>query len=147
VCDPEARLVEVEPDASGRLELERDGVRLSAVRTLHTPESLAWRADLSSGESLAYTGDSPETPAVAELAHAVDLFVSECSFREEDATDNHLSPRSAGRLARAAGCGTLLLSHFYPGLEPEDARAGAALEFAGRIELARDGSRHALQRA
>ena len=147
VRDPDCELLEVRPDAAGGLALERAGARFSAVRTLHTPDALAWRVDLDSGESLTYSGDSPETPAVGELASGCDLFVCECSFREEEATDNHLTPRSAGRLAARAGCRTLLLTHFYPGLEPEFARAGAAEEFDGRIEAARDGSRHALRRA
>jgi ribonuclease BN (tRNA processing enzyme) len=94
------------------------------------------------GWSLAYTGDTDEDPAVAELARGVDLFVCECSFPDEEATPNHLTPSSAARLARRAGVGRLLLTHFYPSLEPERARRAAALTFGGPIECARDGSVH-----
>ena len=38
----------------------------------------------------------------------------------------------------------LVLTHFYPGLEPEVARRGAARVYDGPIELARDGSVHRL---
>jgi ribonuclease BN (tRNA processing enzyme) len=41
----------------------------------------------------------------------------------------------------------LLLTHFYPEMEPEAARQGAGRIFAGTIELARDGSRHLLRGA
>jgi len=53
---------------------------------------------------------------------------------------NHLTPGGAARLARAAGAERLILTHFYPAMDPEEARARAALLFPGRIELARDGA-------
>ena len=67
---------------------------------------MSWRADLAGGESVAYSGDTPESQAVAELAREVDLFVVECSLPDELGTPNHLTPSSAGRLAAAAGCRT-----------------------------------------
>jgi ribonuclease BN (tRNA processing enzyme) len=143
VEDPTANLVE--------LPLERPiahrvpGARWTAVPTAHTPHALAWRADLASGESLAYSGDSGENPAVADLARGADLFVAECSFPDEAAVEHHLTPSSAARLAARAGCQRLVLSHFYPACDPEAARAVAAGIFGGPIELARDGSRHWLR--
>ena len=141
--DPGASVVEVEV-AQGRA-LERPGLVLTRAPTRHTAESLAWRADLSDGSSVAYTGDTPETPAVAELARGVDLFVVECSMPDERELVGHLTPSSAARLAAAAGCRRLLLTHFYPDVEPEHARALAARTFRGPIELARDGSVHPLR--
>lgn len=146
---PRARLVEVEP---GEV-LERDGLRWRSTANGHTPESLSWRVEtarvegetmqandaVSAGWSLVYTGDTPEDPRVAELARGVGTFLCECSFPEEEATANHLTPSAAARLARAAGVARLILTHFYPSLEPEEARARAARVFDGRIELARDG--------
>jgi hypothetical protein len=37
-----------------------------------------------------------------------------------------------------------VLTHFYPGLEPAEAREVASRTFRGPIELARDGARFAL---
>ncbi|MCZ6597145.1 MAG: MBL fold metallo-hydrolase, partial [Planctomycetota bacterium] len=105
----------------------------------HTAEAVAWRVDLPSGVSFAYTGDTGENLAVAELARGADLFVAECSFPDEEGVALHLTPSSAARLAAAAGVGTLLLTHFYPETDPEDARAVAARTFDGPIELACDG--------
>lgn len=136
---------EVDPRAAtGRIEC--GAFDLTWVATDHTPESVAWRADLAGGASVTYSGDSGENPSVARLARATDLFVCECSFPDERAVPHHLTPSSAGRLARDASCARLLLTHFYPEMDPELARAGAAQVFAGVIELARDGSRHALER-
>jgi ribonuclease BN (tRNA processing enzyme) len=140
--DPGAKVVEVAPGEP----LERERMRLTCARNGHTPEAVSWRADLAGGESVAYSGDTPESQAVAELAREVDLFVVECSLPDELGSPNHLTPSSAGRLAAAAGCRRLLLSHFYPDVDPERARTQVAGLYAGPIELARDGSRHALTR-
>lgn len=135
-----ASVREVEPNAAGELDLERFRLRWTA--TGHTPEALAWRVEWANGRSITYTGDSGEEPRVAALARGTSLLVCECSFPDDQAVEHHLTPTSAGRMARAADCERLLLTHFYPSLEPEDAAAGAARIFDGPIELARDGSRH-----
>ena len=47
--------------------------------------------------------------------------------------------RAAGRIARAAGCRRLLLTHFYPETEAaEDPVAAAREEFSGEVIGARD---------
>ncbi len=141
VEDPHATLKEVSLEADGRASFERDGVVFTCVATGHSAEAVAWRVERG-GTSLAYTGDTPENTDVADLARGVDLFVAECSFPDDEAVPNHLSPTSAGEMARRAECSTLLLTHFYPGLDPADAVEGAGARFPGPIEAARDGSRH-----
>ncbi|TDJ77523.1 MAG: ribonuclease Z [Planctomycetota bacterium] len=135
---------EVEPTTEIS-ELQLDGLVLAHVHTMHTDTSLAWRATLPAGPSVTYTGDTREVDQVAELARDTDLFVAECSFPDEDGVPGHLTPSSAARLARAAGARRLLLTHFYPSLEPERARATAARTFTGPIDVACDGSVHPLR--
>jgi ribonuclease BN (tRNA processing enzyme) len=135
--DPAASFLEVEPRA-GLPPLERGALRLSWTPTGHTEEALAWRADLPA-TSLAYSGDSPESAGVADLARGVDLFTCECSHADGRGVSGHLTPSSAARLASRAGVRRLLLSHFYPELDPLQARAAAARTFEGEILLARDG--------
>lgn len=144
----------VEPEDCSILELgdtakdgwagEFDGIRLSCVGTGHTPHALAWRADLADGSSVCFTGDTPESKAVADLARDVELFTAECSHLDGEGVAGHLTPTSAARMAVRAECRRLLLSHFYPGVEPERAREQASATFPGTIELARDGSVHPL---
>ncbi len=134
----ETAFVEVDP-AAGAARLEREGLRLTWTATGHTAEAVAWRADLEGGASVAYSGDSTESSEVARLARGVDLFVCECSHPDGRGVPEHLTPSSAARLARASGCRKLLLTHFYPALDPEQAREQAARVHAGAIELARDG--------
>jgi ribonuclease BN (tRNA processing enzyme) len=141
--DPLASIYEVPLDERGQGSLVCGELTLSCVATGHTSEALAWRVDLPGGASLAYTGDTPESAEVARHAAGVDLFVSECSHREEHALPSHLTPARAGRMAAAAGCRKLLLSHFYPDVEPQDAAQEAARFYRGPIETARDGSVHA----
>ena len=81
-------------------------------------------------------------PSLARLAHRTTLFVCECSFPEEAAVPNHLTPSGAAAIARSAGAERLLLTHFYPSMDPEEARHRAARLFSGPIECARDGSVH-----
>ena len=137
VQDPRATTREVEPGEP----FTADGLRFTPAATRHTAEALAWRVDLASGTSLLYTGDTGEQPEVAELGRGVDLFVAECSFPDERAVAAHLTPSSAARLAAAAGARALLLTHFYPGTDPDEARRVAARTFPGPIHLARDGAR------
>jgi len=135
---PRATLSEVEPGEA----LERDGLAWRSAANGHTPEALSWRVEPASGAgwSLVYSGDTPDDPRVAELAAGADTFLCECSFPEELATENHLTPTSAARLARAAGVRRLVLTHFYPSMDPAEARARAERVFDGPIELARDGA-------
>lgn len=138
--DPSAAFTEVDPADGPARALERGALRLTWVATGHTPEAVAWRADLEGGASVAYSGDSPEEPAVARLARGAGLFVCECSHPDGEAAPGHLTPSAAGRLAASSAARRLLLTHFYPTVDPELARAQAGRFFAGPIELARDGA-------
>ena len=134
----DTELVEVSIDDAGRGRYVTERFTLTCVRTGHTPHALAWRAE-GAGISVAYSGDTGEVPAVAELANDVGLFVLECSFSDDAAVPHHLTPSSAARLAQASGCRRLLLTHFYPGLDPDEARRRASTIYAGPIESAHDG--------
>lgn len=137
---PNAELVELAADARGRAELARPEMRLACVANGHTSDSVSWRVDLAGGASLAYSGDTPFEPRVAELARDVDLFVVECSHPDGRGVPGHLTPTSAAELARLSRCRRLVLTHFYPQVEPTDARAIAAGIYGGPIELAHDGA-------
>ena len=150
VADPRCVVREVSPRATGappeRLQVGGGAAafELSCAPAHHTREALAWRADLAHGASVTFSGDSGWSDAVAALARGCSLFCCECSFPDDEAVEGHLTPSSAGRLAALAGCRALLLTHFYPSLDPREARRGAARAYAGPIHLARDGAVFAL---
>ncbi|MEY2786850.1 MAG: hypothetical protein RL277_3062 [Planctomycetota bacterium] len=137
---------EVEPQAIGRW-IELDGLKLAWRPTGHTPHALCWRVDLGNGCSVTYSGDSGESPELAALARGTSVLVCECSFGEEHAQQHHLTPSGAARLALDAGVGKLVLTHFYPSLDPGLALERARAVFPGLIELSADRTRHALAQA
>lgn len=110
---------------SGALALGGCTLALAAAANGHTPNAVSWRVSLPSGFELGYTGDSGEVAAVAELCRDVDLFVAECAFPAGQEAEHHLTPHSAARLALAARAKSLLLTHFYPSVDPAEAVAQA----------------------
>ena len=77
------------------------------------------------GQSFAFVMDTRLCPAAIELARGVDLLVCESTYLDEDADkarDNgHMTARDAATVAREAGAGTLVLTHFsqrYHSLRP-----------------------------
>lgn len=120
--DPSARANErsaPEPLRCGALELEY-------CATGHTHNALAWRITFANGFVLVYSGDCPAEEqgghaALAELARAADLLLVECSAPDSAPLPGHLTPRSVAAIVRAARPRHVLLTHFYPDLEPQNA--------------------------
>ena len=73
--------------------------------------------------TLAYSGDTGEVPEQVELARDADLYLVECASNDSDPAPHHLHPQAVARLAEAAQPRRLLLTHFYPGVDPEASRA------------------------
>lgn len=144
VPDEGVALHELALDGDGVCGFEAGGLRFLGAANGHCPEALSWRVERPGAWRLAYSGDAPFAPIVAEVARDADLFLCECSFADDAGTANHLTPTQAARLATEAGARRLLLTHFYPGLDPRDAAATAAAAFDGPVDTARDGSVHLL---
>jgi ribonuclease BN (tRNA processing enzyme) len=128
--------------------------------------SIALRFD-ALGRSIVFSGDTAYSPGLVQLARGADVLVCEAmhvaatrrSFDERVAAgayadnpegiwqhiaDTHSPLDVAGRMAREAGVGTLVLNHIIPGgwnpeLDDDFYRREAAREFAGRILVGRDG--------
>jgi ribonuclease BN (tRNA processing enzyme) len=96
----------------------------------------------ASGQVLAYTGDSGPSPLLAELARGADLFLAEATnpWQVEGGSARYLSSaRQAGAVARQAGAGRLVLTHLWPGTDPEEAVRAAAGSYPGEIAVATPG--------
>jgi ribonuclease BN (tRNA processing enzyme) len=139
VLDPGYPLEIREMAPGGSLELS-PGTALGAFKTPHTPESLAF-AVWDRNARLVYTGDTGPDAGLAAWASGCDLLLAECSLPAERAIAIHLTPAQAGALARDAGAGRLVLTHFYPPVEGTDPAAAAARVFSGPVVAARDGDR------
>jgi ribonuclease BN (tRNA processing enzyme) len=139
VVEPEFPLQVVEIAPGDAVDLAA-GVALEACDTPHTAESVAY-AVRTGDAHLVYTGDTGPSDALAQWAAGCDLLLAECSLPDERAVELHLTPSQAGALARAAGAGRLVLTHFYPVFGDTDPAEVAARQFDGEIVAAQDGDR------
>jgi ribonuclease Z len=82
------------------------------------------------GAKLAIVGDTEEIASLVEPVRDADALVIEATFLERDAAlaraRGHLTAAAAGRLARDAGVGKLLLTHISGRYKPEEILAEAA---------------------
>ncbi|AXK33844.1 MBL fold metallo-hydrolase [Streptomyces armeniacus] len=107
-----------------------------------TETSDAKGANGTNGGTLTYTGDTGPTADIPELARGADLLLSEATYPEhvpEADAEFLLSARLAGRYAAEAGVGRLVLTHLWPGTDPDEAVSAAASAYDGPIRVARPG--------
>lgn len=90
------------------------------------------------GKAIAYSGDSEYCAEVVRLCGDADLAVLDCSYPANKPGPAHLDAGQCGQVAREAGVGRLILSHFYPLTERYDVRAQAGERYAGPILKGRD---------
>jgi ribonuclease BN (tRNA processing enzyme) len=112
--------------------------KVSAARTVHSGESLAYRFEYE-GRSLVFTGDADYDQGIVALSEGADMLVADCSFPDAKKVRGHLSAKECGLVARKAGVKKLLLSHLYAvGLAEEDRITESREEFDGQVVLAED---------
>lgn len=125
------------PLREGRPVLETNGVRITATPGTHAGVGvLALRMeDTVTGRSIVYTADTEPCPAVTRLAMGADLLLHEAT----GGNFGHSSPAQAAEVAREAGVGRLVLTHYPVYGADLQAWQAAAAEFPGPTSLARDG--------
>ena len=122
-----------------RLEVGPFGVRSWLLPHWLPNAGLRLEAD---GQVLAYTGDSGPSPLLAELARGVGVFLAEATnpWQLTGSDARYLSTaRQAGEIAREAGAGHLVLTHLWPGTDPDEAVRAAAASYPGEIAVASPG--------
>jgi ribonuclease Z len=132
------------PVADGNTLELRSGIRLTTFLVDHEPAgrgAMGCLVDLD-GVRVVYSGDTRPHPRLIEAAQNADLLVHEAGGLDAHAAEVHRPGHStagdAGRAAKAAGVGRLVLTHL-----PSDALAEPMLEearaaFGGPVELASD---------
>ena len=122
-----------------RLEVGPFGVRSWLLPHSVPNAGLRLEAD---GQVLAYTGDSGPSPLLAELARGAGVFLAEATnpWQLTGSNARYLSTaRQAGAVAREAGAGRLVLTHLWPGTDPDEAVRAAAASYPGEIAVASPG--------
>ena len=91
------------------------------------------------GLSITYTGDAGPIDDLVELADRTDLLLAEATFVDSvpaTSAGNLNSALEVGRQAAQAGAGRLLLTHLWPGTDPEASRAAASRAFQDWVGVA-----------
>jgi ribonuclease Z len=131
---------------------DRDGVSIRVAPTDHRPVAPTIGFRIEAGDtSVVLAGDTVPCKSLDDLAARADALVHTVIRKElisllpqqriKDICDYHSSVQQAAATAKRAGVGTLVLTHYVPGIAPgqeEQWRALAAAEFDGRIELGDD---------
>ena len=113
--------------------------RITPRTMTHVPDlhCVGYRVEYR-GKALAYSGDTLYCDNLVSLCRQTDVAVLDCSFPANKPGPAHLHAGQCGLVAREAGIGRLVLSHFYPVAERYDVRAQAGEEFTGPVTMARD---------
>jgi len=111
---------------------------ISTIPVSHTPQSLAYRLEDSSGSSVVFSGDTDYCEELIEIAAGADMLVSECAAPENGKIPGHLTPSEAGRIAAEARVKKLILTHFYPECDRQDMITPCRREYDGPVILAED---------
>lgn len=135
-----------------------DRVRVTAALNDHPPirHSFAYRFD-TADRSIVISGDTRYSENVVTLARGADVLVHEVVSREfwerpgapqpasvvRHILASHTDAQDAGRVAAAAGVGTLVLSHFVPTEGPgtptdDEWVAAVRRHFKGKVVVGRD---------
>ena len=120
-AEPLFEVFRVREYADGR-PFEAAGFEVLPLRVPHY-DLLTFGFRVSDGEkTLAYSGDSAPSPALAELARDADLFVCEATLAQPEATmRGHLTEHEALTVHRASGAKRLLVVHRPDELPLEEA--------------------------
>ena len=145
---PRVEVTEVEP--GDRLEI--GSAVVIVARTDHRPvePTVAFRIE-ADDRSVVLGGDGVPCQGLDEICAGADGYVQTVirddivrmvpNPRFQDILDYHSTVEDAARTAAKAGVGTLILTHYVPGIAPgqeDEWRARAAEHFAGRIVLGDD---------
>lgn len=96
----------------------------------------------ANGLSITYTGDAGPSDDLVELAGGTDLLLAEATYVEFVPADSAASLNCAaevGRQASRAAVARLVLTHLWPGTDPEASRSAASRAFGQSIDVAAGG--------
>lgn len=119
------------------------GIEVTAFPARHGPPAASLRFETPDA-TFVYSGDTAFTTTLIEAARGADIFLCEATLTPDDLGIDigHLRPSEAGRIARDADAGELVLTHRWPWADAALNAwmiAEAAREFDGPVRLARVG--------
>jgi ribonuclease BN (tRNA processing enzyme) len=149
------RLVRAKEIVQPGLVLPGPPVRVTCAQVSHyTVPALAYRFD-TPDRSIVYSGDTVPSEALIKLARGADVLVHEAMLARaidrladanattlrEHLLKSHTTTEQLGRVAAAAGVGTVVLTHLvpaFPDISDAEWEAGVRRYFNGRVIVGRD---------
>jgi ribonuclease Z len=132
------------PMADGAVAPLRGGGRLTTFLVDHQPVdggAMGCVVELD-GTRVAYSGDTRPVARLVEAVHEVDVLIHEAGGLDEHAADvrrqGHSTAGDAGRVARAAAVGRLILTHTPSEALVAPMRGEAAAAFERPVDVAND---------
>ncbi len=120
----------------GRVSIEN--IHIDMIPVYHCDNSLAFRIETAEGRTVVCSGDTGFCENLVKLADKADALILECSFPDKLETPIHLTPKTAGKVARLSGCKKLILTHLYPQCDETDIISSLKKEFAGEAIIGED---------
>jgi len=123
-------------EETGALVLDNEEFRITSAPVEHLVPTMALRIEnRRSGGVLTYSSDTSPCSSVVTLAQGADILIHEAARN----TLGHSSAAQAGKTARQAGAGRLVLIHYRPAPRHYDHwLEEATTAFGGPVELAQD---------
>jgi ribonuclease BN (tRNA processing enzyme) len=132
-------LMEIEEMHSDKRDRRRfKGFILLSAPLRHTAQSIGFRIEDNSGNSMVYSGDTGYCEEIVDFAKDADLLILESSFPDGQEKEGHLTPSQAGEIAARSGAKKLVLTHFYPECLRTDIEAQCRKTYQGELILATD---------
>ncbi|QBG55430.1 hypothetical protein D2M30_1099 [Bacillus amyloliquefaciens] len=113
---------------------------ITFLKTVHPVTCYAMR--ITDGTAtVVYTADSSYQDAFIPFAENADLLICECNFyaHQDGAPAGHMNSTEAGRIAREAGAGELILTHLPHFGEHLKLKEEAESVFGGKVTIAASG--------
>lgn len=111
-------------EARWRLDVGALGIQAGPVE--HIDGAVGFRFMAPDGSCLVYSGDTTGCDGLAALARGADCLIVECAAPDDAPIGKHATPASVARVAARAGVRRIVLTHFYPGIDPDAAAAQVA---------------------
>jgi len=97
------------------------GPSFRSLPMTHFIPSVGYLFRENGGAALVYSGDTGPCPEITELASQADALLVECALPEELGVDGHMTPSAVAQTAIRSGVKKVILTHFYPVMDPKDA--------------------------
>lgn len=113
-------------------------INIGVSKGIHPVENNMMRFT-EGGKSITYTGDTGSNDRIAAIAKDSDILLTECTFLSDGPDPRtHLRAADSAHIAVEANVQSLILTHFWPGLDRMQAGKEAAAIFKGNIAIANE---------